>query len=184
MIANIIQTIELETNYLDKDIPWKGILSTTAFAVSSTYHTALKKMPGQLVLGCVTIFNIQHDAKWVFIRKNKQVCINKNSRVESAKHVAHLYKEGNHVLLQRGTENKYETPYQGPFSILKVHDNGTVYPRVGAIEDTYNIRRLAPYTFAPTKADVVNHGEEYSLQKLIPRKSARKHPPRAYYRPC
>ena len=35
VIANMIRTFELETNYLDEDDPWKGILSATAFAVRS-----------------------------------------------------------------------------------------------------------------------------------------------------
>ena len=50
VIANMIRTFELENNYLDMDDPWKGILSATAFAVRSTYHTTLKKSPGQLGL--------------------------------------------------------------------------------------------------------------------------------------
>ena len=33
VIANIIRTFELQTNYLDEEDPWKGILSVTAFAV-------------------------------------------------------------------------------------------------------------------------------------------------------
>ena len=33
VIGNIIRTFELETNYMDEDNPWKGILSATAFAV-------------------------------------------------------------------------------------------------------------------------------------------------------
>ena len=126
------------------------------------------------------IFNIQHVANWEFIRQNKQICIDKNNKAENAKRVAHLYKEGDLVLLQRGTENKYKTPYQGPFSILKVNDNGTVRLKVGAVKDTVNIRRLTPFTStAPTKADTVNYGGECSIQKHVPRRSARKQPPRA-----
>jgi hypothetical protein len=35
VIENIIQKFELESNYLDEDDPWKGILSAAAFAVRS-----------------------------------------------------------------------------------------------------------------------------------------------------
>jgi hypothetical protein len=45
-IGNIIRTFELESNYLDEDDPWKGILSATAFAVRSTFHTSLQSTPG------------------------------------------------------------------------------------------------------------------------------------------
>ena len=134
-----------------------------------------KKMPGQLVFGCDMIFNIQHVTNWEFIRQNKQIRIDKNNKAENAKRVPHLYKEGDLVLLLRGTENKYETPYQGPFCILKVNDNGTVCFKVGAVEDTVNIRRLTPYTSpTPTKTDAVNHGGECSMQTAVPRRSARK----------
>ena len=49
------------------------------------------------------------------------------------------------VLLKKGNENKYESPYQGPFEILKVNDNGTVRLTVNSVTDTFNIRRLIPY---------------------------------------
>jgi len=64
------------------------------------------------------------------------------------------------VLLKRGTENKYETPYQGPFLILKVNDNGTVRMRVKNVEDTYNIRRLTPYL----GTEDIGHGGECSMR--------------------
>ena len=71
VIGNIIRTFELEENYLEESNPWKGILSATAFAVRSTYHTTLQKLPGQLVFGRDMIFNIQHKANWEFIRQRK-----------------------------------------------------------------------------------------------------------------
>ena len=169
VIANIIQTFELEENYLDEDDPWKGVLSATAFAVRSTYHTTLRKSPGQLVFGRDMIFNIKHVANWEFIRENKQKLIDKNNKAENAKRVEHTYKLGDLVLLRRGTENKYETPYQGPFPILKVNDNGTVCLKVQAVEDTYNIRRLTLYFLA----DASNHGGECSMSTFNTRRSAR-----------
>ena len=153
------RTFELETNYLDQDDPWKGILSATAFVVRSTYHTTLKKTPGQLVSGRDMIFNIKHVANWEYIRHNKQKMIEKNNKAESAKRVAHSYKEGDLVLLLRGTENKYEAPYQGPYKITKVNDNGTVCLKIGAVEKMINLRRLTPYI----PANAPDHGGECSM---------------------
>ena len=118
------------------------------------------------------IFNIQHVANWEFIRQNKQRLIDKNNKAENSKRIEHTYKKGDLVLLKRGTENKYEAPYKGPFDILKVNDNGTVYLQAGAVEDTINIRRLTPYTSAST-ADASNHGGECSMPLTNLRKSAR-----------
>ena len=91
--------------------------------------------------------------------------------MENAKRVAHHYKVGDLVLLWKGTENKYKTPYQGPFDILQVYDNGTVRLKVGAVEDTYNIRRLTPYT----TADASYHGGECSMPTV--RRSSRQKTP-------
>ena len=102
VIANMVRTFELEINYLDEEDPWKGILSATAFAVRSTYHTTIKKTPGQLVFGRDMIFNIQHVANWEYIRQNKQKRIEKNNKAVNAKRVAHLYKEGDPILTLHG----------------------------------------------------------------------------------
>jgi transposase InsO family protein len=56
VIGNINRTFELESNYMDEDDPWKGILSATAFAVRLTFHMSLKCTPGQLVFGRDMIF--------------------------------------------------------------------------------------------------------------------------------
>jgi transposase InsO family protein len=156
VIANMVRTFELENNYLDEEDPWKGILSAVAFAVRSTFHTTLRKTPGQLVYGRDMIFNVQHQADWKYIQDRKQRIINKNNKQENKKRIPHTYKVGDLVLLKKGTEHKYETPYDGPFPILQVNDNGTVRLKVKSTIDTYNIRRLYPYTDQ-------DHGGECSM---------------------
>ena len=160
VIGNIIRTFELEKNYLDEEDPWKGILSATAFAVRSTYHTTLQSTPGQLVFGRDMILNIKHEANWEFIRARKQKIIHKNNEAENAKRTPHVYSVGDKVLLKRGTENKYESPYEGPYTILKVNNNGTVRMKVKNVEDTYNIRRLTPFL----DAEAIVHGGECSMR--------------------
>ena len=71
------------------------------------------------------LFNL-NTANWEYIRQRKQDLINKINKRENAGRIIHEYKFGGKVLLKRGNENKYESPYQGPFEILKVNDNGTV----------------------------------------------------------
>ena len=168
VIANIIRTFELEDNYLDEDDPWKGILSATAFAVRSTFHTTLRKTPGQLVFGRDMILNIQHVANWEYIRARKQKLIDKNNSIENKTRIPYEYQVGQLVLLRKGTENKYEAPYQGPYRILQVNDNGTVRLQVGAIADTYNIRRITPYL----DTNNTNYGGEFNMRKS---RSRRKH---------
>ena len=145
VIGNMIRTFELEENYLDKEDPWKGILSATAFAVRSTVHTTLKKTPGQLVFGRDLVFNMKHQADWEAIKAQKQNKIDLNNERENSKRIPHEYRVGDKVLLRRGTENKYESPYSGPFTILQVNDNGTVRMKVKSVTDTYNIGRIKPF---------------------------------------
>ena len=152
----MIRTFELEGNYLDEDDPWLGILSATAFAVRSTYHTTLQKTPGQLVFGRDMIFNIEHEANWEYIRARKQSLIKKNNINENNKRIPYTYNKGDMVMINTGTKNKYEQPYGGPFPIIKVNDNGTVRIQMGAVTDTVNIRRIEPFTDTP----ISNRGGE------------------------
>ena len=82
VIGNIIRTFKLESKYLDEDDPWKGILSATAFAVRSTFHTTLINTPGQLVFGRGMILNIKHKANWEFICERKQQILEKIIRLK------------------------------------------------------------------------------------------------------
>ena len=169
----MIRTFELENNYLEEDDPWKGILAATAFAVRATINTTLQKTPAQLVFGRDMILNVQHIANWEYIKQRKQTLINKNNNLENLKRKPYKYHEGDKVLLKRGTENKYESPYEGPYSILKIHDNGTVRLQRGAVTDTVNIRRITPF-FEPNMS---SHGGECNRPTSEVRRSARLHKP-------
>jgi hypothetical protein len=79
---------------------------------------------------------------------------------ENAKRIPYDYKVGQKVLLKRGNENKYEAPYKGPYLILKLNNNGTVHLKVGAVTDTYNVRRLTPYT----EPKPFNHGGKCNMR--------------------
>jgi hypothetical protein len=68
--------------------------------------------------------------------------MNLNNKSENSKCKEYVYKIGDKVLLSRGTENKYEASYQGPFPILHVYDNGTDHLKVESAADSYNIRKL------------------------------------------
>ena len=77
VVCNSIRTFELENNYINEEDPWKGILSSTAFAVRSTFHTTLRNTPGQLVFGRDKILNIKHEANWEYIRKENNNVLTK-----------------------------------------------------------------------------------------------------------
>ena len=115
------------------------------------------------------ILNVTHIANWEHIKQRKQTLINKNNARENSKRIPHEYKQGDKVLLARGTEFKYEAPYAGPYEVLASYDNGTVRIQKGAVADTVNLRRLHPY-FEPTMS---NHGGECNRQRTPLRRSQR-----------
>jgi hypothetical protein len=140
-IGNLIRSFELQDNpYIDEDDPWSGILAATAFAVRSTYHTALRATPGQLVFGRDMILNVQHIADWTAIKAYKQNLIRKNNRIENLKRIPYNYRVGDQVMIENHRANKYEQPYKGPYLIQQVNTNGTVRLKMGAVTDTVNIR--------------------------------------------
>ena len=95
------------------------------------------------------IFNVQHTANWEYIRARKQSLIQKNNKNENKSRIPHTYHVNDQVMLRKGTEYKYESPYSGPHTITKVNTNGTVRLRVGSVPDTINIRRIEPFVAAP-----------------------------------
>ena len=118
------------------------------------------------------ILNVTHKANWEFIRARKQELINKNNKKENQNRIPHKYEVGNQVLVKKGTENKYEIPFSGPYNITNVNDNGTIGIQKGAVTDTVNIRRVFPYATPKFKwnydisTNSMNHGGEYNVPKF------------------
>ncbi len=91
------------------------------------------------------IFNIVHEANWEFIKNRKQLLNQKNTNQENKKRINYNFTQGEEVLLRKGTENKYERPYEGPYKVVKTYTNGTVKLLMGAVTDRVNIRRITPF---------------------------------------
>ena len=144
-LGNIMRTMNMPETFIDEDDPWTGPFCAAAFAIRATYHTTLQKTPGQLVFGRDMLFNIKHIADWELIKENKRKRIQENNKRENSKRKPHTYQVGDKVVLRRGDDYKYETPYTGPHTITEVRNNGTVRLQKGAVIETINIRRLQPF---------------------------------------
>ena len=146
-IGNMIRTFQVyNRDDLDEEDPWSGILSAVMFAIRSTYHTTLEATPMQLVFGRDAILPIFHQADWQYIKAKKQRLINMNNQRENAKRIPYTYQINDKVLLERVKKTKYgEREYDGPFTILAVHNNGTAQIQKQNYSDVVNIRRLKPY---------------------------------------
>jgi RNase H-like domain found in reverse transcriptase/Reverse transcriptase (RNA-dependent DNA polymerase)/Integrase zinc binding domain len=147
-IGNIIRTFEVQDDpYLDPNDPWAGILAATMFAVRATYHTTLKATPTQLVFGRDAILNTIFEANWKIIRGNKQRQIHQDNMRENSKRIPHKYQLRDKVLcVGKPTLSKFgSNPWEGPYEIVKINNNGTVRLRKGIITETINIRNIKPY---------------------------------------
>ncbi len=144
-ISTMIRTFEVDKNYFEDDDPWAGILSATAFAIRSTYHTTLQATPGRLIFGREMILDMKHQANWKASKDRKRATIKKNNMQENSKLIDHTYQIGDKVLVSRNSPHKYERPYDGPYEILQVNTNGTVRLQMGAMSDVVNICRINAY---------------------------------------
>jgi transposase InsO family protein len=146
-LGNMLRTFEVHNAELDESDPWSGILAAVMFAIRSTVHTTLLASPAQLVFGRDAILNIKFDANWRLIKEQKQKIIKKNNVRENSLRRSHTYVEGDRVLVKTAQPTKYGTsPYEGPYTIIQVNDNGTIRYRKRALTDTINIRNVHPYT--------------------------------------
>lgn len=147
-IGNIIRTFEIQnSNDLDEDDPWAGILSATMFAIRATFHTTLQATPAQLVFGRDAIMNTKFEANWHLIKTNKQKLIHINNKKENNKRLYHEYKVNDRVLSEsKPSLAKFgQAIWEGPYVIVKINDNGTVRLRKGIVTETINIRKIKPY---------------------------------------
>ena len=93
--------------------------------------------------------NIKIKADWEYIKQRKQEIINKNNQKENKQRIPHVYKVGDKVMMDMKDTNltKYGiNPFDGPFTVYQVNDNGTVVLEMGPVLDTWKIRNLKPYT--------------------------------------
>ena len=116
------------------------------FAIRATYHTTMQATPAQLVFGRDAITNIKYDADWNIIRQRKQEMIRRNNIKENSKRIAHEYQIGDKVLIKNDELAKFRSdPYDGPYRIVAIRDNGNVRVDKGTTIESLNYRLLKPY---------------------------------------
>ena len=146
VLNDMLRTFDLENQQLDSKEPWTRFLAATAFAIRSTFHTTLGATPAQLVYHRDMLLPIKFNYDWASIRMRRQKEIQRNNRRENKSRIPHVYEVGDKVTLDKpGITRKLSAPKLGPFTIERVHNNGTVTIRKGPIADRVNIRRVHPY---------------------------------------
>ena len=130
---------------------WKGILGAVGFAMRATVHSTNQATASQLVFGRDAMLNVSFEADWQYIKQRKQRMILQNNKRENKTRREHVYSVGDKVLIEQDPNRKHgKDRYKGPYEIVTVNDNGTVRlthdtPRGGVVQQTWNIRQIAPY---------------------------------------
>ena len=131
---------------LDEEDPWALILGAVMFATRATIHHTNLATPTQLVFGCDDILNVTHEANWHYIKQRKNKITTANNLNENKKHADHVYQKGDKILVKLPQTTKYgSNVYNGPYTVVEVHENVTLSLKQGAVTDKINIRNVKPY---------------------------------------
>lgn len=83
------------------------------------------------------------------MRRQKEMA--RNNKRENQSRIDHQYKVGDLCTLRKpGLVRKLANPKLGPYTVERVHNNGTVTIRRGPVSDRVSLRRLDPYYEATT----------------------------------
>jgi hypothetical protein len=123
-------------------------LDNAAWAICSTYHTVLKASPGAAFFGCDMLFDILFVADWRKIGEQRQSLTDRGNQCKNAKCVDYDYKVGEKVIVvNEGILRKAESAHgKEPWTITKVHMNGTIRIQRGTKIERISIWRVQPFT--------------------------------------
>jgi hypothetical protein len=146
VIGDMMRTRELDMSPTVEDTMIEDFLVDASWAIRSTYHTVLKSTPGAAIFGRDMLFDIPYVADWNVIGRRRQDQVESTNRRKNKFRVPHDYAIGDKILIKKdGILRKAESKYEGPYTIIQVHCNGTVRIQRGSIAERLNIRRLTPY---------------------------------------
>jgi hypothetical protein len=122
-------------------------LSDAAWAVCSTYHTALNASPGVAIFGQDMLFDILFIADWQKIGEHKQRLTDFNNACETKGRIDYDYKVGQKVLLRKEgiLHNAESRWHKKTWLITSVHTNGTIAVQCGNKKIRMNIWRVKPF---------------------------------------
>ncbi len=123
-------------------------LDNVAWAILSTYHMVLKASQGAAIFGWDMLFDILFIADWRKIGDWWQLLTDRGNQHKNAKRIDYDYKVGDKVLvINEGILRKAESAHgKEPWTITKVHTNGTIRIQCGTKKEQLSIQRVEPFT--------------------------------------
>jgi hypothetical protein len=120
--------------------------ATATYSSKVAIHCTLNMSPGALVCQRDIILNIPLITDFLHLHDQPQIIIDERLRHATLHCRTFDYKPGDQELILTNNPNTLQDRGIGPFSILKVHTNGTIiFQRTPHIVERINIRRVKPY---------------------------------------
>ena len=121
-------------------------LATAMHATRTTIMTTLGGTPGSLAFSRDMFLNIPLIADWQAIAQHREQRINEDLRHANLKRHQYDYAPGQKVLKKVHNPTKLGVRTDGPFTVERVHVNGTLTIELRpGVSERINIRRLIPY---------------------------------------
>ena len=121
-------------------------LQTAVYSARTAIHSTLKISLGALAFHRDMLLNIPLIADLRLLRYNRQALINQQLMHANRILVSHDYQPHDQVLVLAYQPDKLEPRATGPFTIERVHVNGTMTIRRSPyVTERINIRRIRPY---------------------------------------
>ena len=121
-------------------------LATAMHATRTTIMTTLGGTPGSLAFSRDMFLNIPLIADWQAIAQHREQRINEDLRRANLKRRQYDYAPGQKVLKKVHNPTKLGVRTDGPFTVERVHVNGTLTIELRpGVSERINIRRLIPY---------------------------------------
>ncbi|KAL7523773.1 hypothetical protein ACHAXR_000318 [Thalassiosira sp. AJA248-18] len=125
-------------------------LATAMHAMRTTIATTLGSTPGALAFGRDMFLNIPLIADWTAIAAHREQTINDSLRRANKKRRQYDYASGQRVLKKVHNPTKLGVRTSGPYTIDRVHVNGTITIQLRpGVSERINVRRIIPYNVAP-----------------------------------
>jgi hypothetical protein len=149
-VGNVLRTLvhyESPNDINDVVLLVDTALQTAAYSARSVIHGTLKHSPGSLAFHRDMLFDIPLVADMEVIRTRRQVVVDERARLANRSRISHDYRVGDQVLIRATDPAKLDLRTQpNPFTITRVHTNGTVTVQRGPyVTERINVRRIVPF---------------------------------------
>jgi hypothetical protein len=147
-MGDILRTMTFSGNDWFHDM--QCTLDAVAWAIRTSINPNIKHSLCHLAFNQDMIFRRAVKVDWNIIHNERQKLVAASNCKENQSRLNKQYLPGDKILIvldadERRSQPKMSAPTKGPFTITRVHNNGTIEITRGRVTETINIRQIKPY---------------------------------------